>query len=217
MTRLSGVYDASKPGLPRGRSSLPAEQAREEQRSRLLRGVISAVAEKGYAATTVADIVARARVSRREFYQHFTDKQQCFLDAALAGAEVVFAALEPPAEQIDPLDMLRRSIRGYLGLCSAEPEFTRCLIIELPGMGELGLALRNVGYQRIADILREWHVRAREVRPEWPPVPGAMFTAAVGAIEELVLGPISAGCPDELPEQEQSAVEVLLRLFAVPG
>ncbi|MBF6175939.1 TetR/AcrR family transcriptional regulator [Nocardia blacklockiae] len=221
VTRLSGVYDASRPGLPRGRSRLPAERARAEQRSRLLRGVISAVAEKGYAATTVADIVARARVSRREFYQHFGDKQQCFLDAAMAGAEVVFAALDPPpangSAPADPLALLRLRVRGYLDMCAREPEFTRCLIVELPGMGALGLALRNAGYQRIAEILREWHGRARAVYPGWPEVPEAMFTAAVGAIEELVLGPISAGFPDEIPALEEAAVQVLVRLFAVPA
>ncbi|MBB5912672.1 AcrR family transcriptional regulator [Nocardia transvalensis] len=216
MTQLSGVYDASRPGLPRGRSSLPAEQVRAEQRGRLLRGVISVVAEKGYAGSTVADIVACARVSRREFYQHFEHKQECFLAAATAGAEVVFAALEPPREAVEPLDLVRWRVRKYLELCAAEPEFTRCLIVELPGMGPLGLALRNAGYERIADILREWHARAREIHPDWPAVPGPMFTAAVGAIEELVLGPISAGFPDELAAVEQPAVEVLIRLFAVP-
>ncbi|WP_280268984.1 TetR/AcrR family transcriptional regulator [Nocardia wallacei] len=216
MTQLSGVYDASRPGLPRGRSRLPTEQAREKQRARLLRGVISAVAEKGYAATTVADVVARARVSRREFYQHFGDLRQCFLEAAMAGAEVVFASLNPPAEQVDPLLLLRQRVHGYLEMCAGEPEFTRCLIIELPGMGPLGLALRNAGYQRISDILRDWHIRARVAYPQWPEVPDAMFAAAVGAIEELILGPISAGFPEELETLEPAAMEVLIRLFAIP-
>ncbi|BDU05159.1 TetR/AcrR family transcriptional regulator [Nocardia cyriacigeorgica] len=217
MARLSGVYDKSRPGLPRGRSRLPPEPAREEQRARMLRGTISAVAEKGFAATTVSDITARARVSRREFYQQFGDKQQCFLDSVTVGAEVVLTVLANSDDgDGDPMTLLRRRLHDYLALCSAEPEFTRCLIVELPAVGPLGLAMRNAGYQRIAELLRRWHDGARQVHPEWPPVPEAMFTAAIGAIEEMVLGPISAGFPEELADAEPAMVEVLCRLLAIP-
>ena len=39
----------------------------------------AASAEKGYAATTIADIVRHARVSKRTFYEHFADKEDCLL------------------------------------------------------------------------------------------------------------------------------------------
>ena len=68
-----------KPGLPRGRSRLPVLAVQASQRERLVRAVVAAVAESGYPAVTVADIVRRARVSRAAFYTHFTDKEDCFL------------------------------------------------------------------------------------------------------------------------------------------
>ena len=52
-----------KPGLPRGRSRLPAPKVRASQIERLRRAMIAAVAEAGYAPVTVADVVRRARVS----------------------------------------------------------------------------------------------------------------------------------------------------------
>ncbi|HLI39793.1 MAG TPA: helix-turn-helix domain-containing protein, partial [Streptosporangiaceae bacterium] len=77
------------PGLPRGRSRLPAPTVRASQRERLLRAVIAAVAEAGYASVTVADIVRRARVSRAAFYAHFTDKEDCFLSATHEGGRLM--------------------------------------------------------------------------------------------------------------------------------
>ena len=60
-----------KPGLPRGRSRLPAPAVHASQRERLLQAAVAAVAHKGYPAVTVADIVRRAKVSRAAFYLHF--------------------------------------------------------------------------------------------------------------------------------------------------
>ena len=48
-------------------------------RARLTGGLAAAIEEKGYAAVTIADVVARARVSKRTFYEHFADKEACFL------------------------------------------------------------------------------------------------------------------------------------------
>src|SRR5450756_1734906 len=70
-----------KPGLPRGRSRLPAPAVAASQRDRLLRAVIAEAAEAGYPSVTVAGIVRRAKVSRAAFYVHFTDNEDCFLAA----------------------------------------------------------------------------------------------------------------------------------------
>src|SRR5215472_18473993 len=78
-----------RPGLPRGRSRLPAPEVRASQRERLQRAVIAAVAESGYADVTVADIVRRARVSRVAFYAHFRGKEDCFLAATREGGQLM--------------------------------------------------------------------------------------------------------------------------------
>ncbi|MFI5082808.1 MAG: TetR/AcrR family transcriptional regulator, partial [Streptosporangiales bacterium] len=80
-----------QPGLPRGRSHLPPPAVSASQRERLLRSVIAAVSEHGYQAVTVADIVRRARVSKKAFYAHFANKEQCFLAATGEGRELMIA------------------------------------------------------------------------------------------------------------------------------
>src|SRR5215472_17539227 len=83
---LAGSHEG-RPGLPRGRSRLPEPAVRASQRDRLLRAVVTATAEKGYLAVTVADIVRRAKVSRAAFYLHFRSTEECFLAATRRGGE----------------------------------------------------------------------------------------------------------------------------------
>ena len=75
--------------LPRGRHSLSREEVRASQRRRMLEAMANATAEKGYVHTTVADVIKRAGVSRETFYEHFSDKEDCFIAAYDAGVEAV--------------------------------------------------------------------------------------------------------------------------------
>src|ERR671929_1894505 len=67
--------------LPRGCHNLPREVVVGSQRERMIDAVIEAVAARGYAAATVADVIKRAAVSRKTFYEHFADKEECFMAA----------------------------------------------------------------------------------------------------------------------------------------
>src|SRR5215475_4448379 len=67
--------------LPRGRHGLSRRAVTESQRRRILRALVEAVADRGYAETRVADVIAVAGVSRKTFYELFADKEDCFLAA----------------------------------------------------------------------------------------------------------------------------------------
>src|SRR6266702_3204500 len=115
---LAGTHEG-EPGLPRGRSGLPADEVREAQRERLLRAVIAAVGELGFREVTVADIVRGARVSRAAFYAHFADKEDCFLAATRVGGllmteRVASAGRHKPA-RLTAEEALRASIAAFLG------------------------------------------------------------------------------------------------------
>src|SRR3954454_10306657 len=71
----------------------PREEAERNQRERLFAAMVATVAEKGYEATTVADLVKLSGVSRSAFYRHFEDKQACFLAAIEALVEPTFDRL----------------------------------------------------------------------------------------------------------------------------
>src|SRR4051794_32391335 len=93
--------------LPRGPHGLAREVVAASQRGRLIDAIAHVVAEKGYARTTVADVIERAGVSRKTFYEHFRDKETCFLAAYDTGVEVLLATMRA-AEPI------RGRVRAYL-------------------------------------------------------------------------------------------------------
>jgi AcrR family transcriptional regulator len=206
------------PALPRGRSSLPEAVARAAQRERLLRAIVSATASNGYARVTIGDVVERARVSRNAFYEHFADKEACFLAACAEGEEIMFAKIRDAARAAgsEPAEApLAAGLRAYLRFLSVEPEFARCFLIECLAAGPRAMALRAAAHDRFAHLHRSWHRRARRDNRGWPRVEDAVYHAMVGATHELVLGVVRADRVHEAPALERTLMPVLLRMLGI--
>jgi AcrR family transcriptional regulator len=197
---LSGTVGPDARGLPRGRASLPPGVVRDHQRERLVRGAIAAVAEKGYATVTVADVVAAARVSRKAFYEHFAGKEECLLVAATTGVGIM-------ASRLAGVDGLRPAVRAYLELCASEPVFARVLFLELPTVGEAARSLRHASFGALADMLQR--AAGPGDRPPW------VYPAAVGAAYELVLRAHEESDDVDYAALEDPVVDVIERLLAV--
>jgi AcrR family transcriptional regulator len=88
--------------LPRGRHAAPREVVWESQRDRMLAAMATAVGERGYAKVAVADVISRAGVSRKTFYEQFDNKLGCFLAAYDAGVELILAAIDEAIAQAGP-------------------------------------------------------------------------------------------------------------------
>jgi AcrR family transcriptional regulator len=200
-----------KPGLPRGRSHLPPPAVSASQRERLLRSVIAAVSERGYQAATVADIVRRARVSKKAFYDHFANKEECFLAATGEGRELMIARIVSasralPAEADDE-DLLRAAVREFLAFLADEPAFARVFYIHMPAAGPRAAS-------RLDEMNRRWHEGARERHPDWPAVSPEAYLALAGATAELARSMVYAGRTDALPDLEDTLVALNLAVLA---
>jgi len=201
--------------LPRGPHRLTRETVLESQRGRMLEAIAEAVAEKGYAATTVGDVVSAAGVSRKTFYEHFTDKENCFLAAWDTGVQVLFGSIRASRERVgDPIERMRAGVRAYLATLAAEPAFARSFLIEVVAAGPRAEARRAEVHARFAELLTTLHEQARCEMPELPKVPPAIPRAAVGAINELVSDYVRAGRTEQLPELEDTILHLELVLFA---
>jgi AcrR family transcriptional regulator len=207
-----------RPGLPRGRSRLPVPAVRAAQRRRLLRAAIAAVAESGYHAVTVAGIVRRARVSRAAFYEHFDDKDDCFLTATAEGWQLltgqVIAAARAMPDDAPAEDMLRAGLRAFLGFLAAEPAFARVFYIDMPSAGPAAAGRVHAAAEQYAGINRRWHERARIRNPGWPRVPGEAYTALAGGTIQLVRSYVRAGRTSDLPALEDTLVSLHLAVLA---
>lgn len=211
--------------LPRGRHAAPREVVAESQRERMLVAMAEACAVKGYANVAVADVIERAHVSRRSFYEQFTNKEDCFLaayDAGVAGLLEEIAAAEEAARQggsgAGLLAAARAGTETYLQLLADNPAFARTFLIEVLGAGPEALARRDAVHQRFAERLAEGFEAVRGgVDPSLPAPAGFVFRAAVGAIHELVTQELLVGGPEALPGLLDQVLEVELRLLGGGG
>ena len=202
--------------LPRGRNALPRDVVLVSQSERLLEAVVGAVAEKGYAATRVADIVARAGVSRATFYQQFRDKEDCFLAAYMAGSRRLFAAVETTGQgETDPLVRLRLSIRAYLRTLTAQPDWSRAFLIDVRAVSAAEPSRAEV-HGWYVDLVRRW--RAWAIRHlDGEPIPDIAYEACVDADNDLVARHVERGAFGGLADLEDSILYIHLALLGFPG
>jgi AcrR family transcriptional regulator len=209
---------ASQARLPSGRHGLPREAVVASQRSRLIDAMAAVVAEKGYPATTVADVVERAGVSRRTFYEQFADKEACFLAAYDAGLAAVLEQIRGAVVESQPgagwRDRARAGVGSFLALLASEPAFAKALQVEILTAGPAALDRRAGMLVMFSGVWRNVHERARAEEPALPPLPDEVFTILTAGLEELIRECLRTRGPAALPEL---ADPILRTVFAVFG
>jgi AcrR family transcriptional regulator len=206
----------STAALPRGRHAAPREVVRESQRGRLLAAMAEVVGTEGYAAVAVADVIAGAGVSRKTFYEHFDNKEECFLAAYDAGVELMLGAIDAviaDAAPGDPLAIARAGTARYLEILAANSAFARTFLVEVLAAGPRALERRGRVHARFAAQLATIHRVAGGVGS--PPAPH-VFRACVGAIHELVTDHLLRRGADTLPSLVEDLVEVERALLLAP-
>jgi AcrR family transcriptional regulator len=119
-----------------------------------MRAMAEAMAENGYSATSVADVLARARVSRETFYQQFSSKQACFTATYEHAASLILVRLErQAAEPGAPVERFDRTIGVYLEALAAEPAFARLFMVEVYSAGDRVLELRAEIQRRFTELM----------------------------------------------------------------
>ncbi|MES2532337.1 MAG: TetR/AcrR family transcriptional regulator [Pseudomonadota bacterium] len=131
------------------------EATRHVHYDRLLEGMAKAVATKGYADTTIGDIVREAAVSRRSFYEHFTTKADCLI----ALYEVASGqALRVLSEAVDPFQpwqtQVEHAVTAYFDFLAQDPALLKTLFVEILGLGLPGLAVRRRMNMEIARFIQ---------------------------------------------------------------
>ena len=183
----------------------------DSQRARMLDAVVRAVAFRGYADVTVTDVVGRAGVSRRTFYEHFRDKQECFLAAYQTGLEILAGRIVgATAETPDAVwrEKLRIGLEAYTRALSEHPRFARTLLIDILGAGPEAVALRQRLHELFMLRFRRLSEQAAAQEPAVAPVPDVFLRALVGGIGELVQEHILREGAETLPELTPQLVRV---------
>jgi len=211
MARARAKPDSAAPRrLPRGRHALAPDEVLRDQRERLLAAVPRVVAEHGYEAMSVADIVKAAAVSRNAFYKNFADKQECFAIAHDQGHERLFEVLAGPCEAGATIEQrVEGSLAAGMDALASDPEVARLLFVEAPSAGE-EIALRyHEWLRRYGTLLR---AAAPDLTPESIPAP-EVEGVIVGGIASRIASEVLHGRAAGLRELTPPLVEYVLAFY----
>jgi AcrR family transcriptional regulator len=165
-------------------------------RLRLLDGLAASIGERGYRATTVADIVRHARTSKRTFYDQYASKEQCFLELLLADSEKlgesIRAAVDPEG---DWHLQIRQAVEAYVKTIEARPAVTLSWIRELPSLGDAARPVQRRGLQLLSSLLIDLSASPGFRRAELPPLTAPLAVILLGGLRELTALAVEDGKP----------------------
>jgi AcrR family transcriptional regulator len=132
---------------------LTREQVVTDQRRRIVTGLGEVMAVKGYAGTTVADIIEHAKVSKQTFYEQYDSKQACFLDAFARIHDQLSEASSAAPGASTALEVFDAVLRKYLDTIARNAPMARIYLIEVYAAGPEALRVRMALQQNTVDAL----------------------------------------------------------------
>lgn len=173
--------------------STPPDISRRSQHQRIIDAMIESCAEKTYAATTIADIVSRARISRTTFYKHFEDKLACF-DAAVNYCidELRAAALSAHSAADPPGDAARKATGAVVEALAQRPGLAQLLTGD--AMAVNPAVIEHYRKVTIPALEALWGSNGSKAEAHTDP------RLAFGQAQVLILNKIATGEPKRLPD-----------------
>jgi AcrR family transcriptional regulator len=206
--------DRSSPSRPSrvqpGGHPLRREVVVHHQRQRILAAAVDLVAERGYRAVTVADIVKRAATARLKFYENFSSKQDCFLaayDAALAEATRRVGEATATADASFP-ERVSSGLAALLDYAAAEPALARACLVEAPSLGPVMAGRREQALAAFVPLL----AGARQEVGETD-LPDSVEESILDGLYWLLYDAILTGQPDPIEDLSPQLVEFALLPF----
>jgi AcrR family transcriptional regulator len=201
--------------LPPGRHGIPREKIVESQRTRMLQAVLEAVAAEGYQDTRVTDVIARAGVSRKTFYEHFDEKEECFLaayDRELTQlTEEVAAAFFGDEGVTRPwADQVRDGVRAFLRYLAERPAAARVCIVDAMGAGSRAIAKREAALRNFTYLIDAGRSEAQVE------VPGRTAVAVLGGSNELIAAELLHGSAENIGQLAPDIVYLITLPFLGP-
>jgi AcrR family transcriptional regulator len=193
----------------RGRRPRPfaERQTTANPPERVLRALAATVADQGYKATTVAEVVERAQTSQRVFYGHFENKEEALLAALDSGSAQMLGTVLPAFRRAKSWEeAVRASFEAMLAFGIEEPEYTRLGAVEMYTAGQRALQTRDSVMEGLEELLMPGY----ELVPETPPIAAE---AIGGAIYALINQQVKTKGPESMPELAPMATSITLAPF----
>ncbi len=171
-----------------------ANEDADEFRQRLLDGLAASIVEDGYRNTTVADIVRRARTSRRTFYEHFSDKEACFVALLTDANAEMIRQISAAVDQSTPwTSQVRQAVEAWIACAESRPAITLSWIRDVPSLGTAARRLQRDTMEAFVTMIQTlcdtdaW----RAVRAS--PVSRQLAIMLLGGLRELTASTVEDG------------------------
>ncbi len=191
------------------------DQVQGDHRQRLIAAMAASIRVQGYRETTVADVVRVARTSRRTFYEHFDDRDSCFLALFDATNDAMMDEIAAAVDPNRPLEeQVDQALDAYIANVSAQPALYHSFVRELPGLGQAGADRQLAVIERFAQLLVGLVESGRRQQPEIGATPLSLDTAViiVGGLRELAVISLQRG--RDVRELRASASETVKAILA---
>lgn len=163
-----------------------AHAAAQPFRGRLLDGLATSLAARGYRDTTVADIVRNAKTSKRTFYDQFASKEECLVELLRTNNEDLIAriraAIDPDA---DWEHQVRSAVDAYVAHIASRPAITLSWIREAPAIGDAALPLHRHAMEQLTDMVVDLTSGAGFQRAGIAPISRPVALILLGGFREL--------------------------------
>ncbi len=212
MTAEAEIVEA----LPRGRHGLSRQTVEASQRARLMRAVIDLGAERGFESLTLSDIVGRAGVARRTFYEHFANKEACCMAAYdYAAAQLLERLAAARRSDLQPLrSRIEQYVRTLLDMATEQPALVRMFTADAGGAGPAAGAHQRHMRRQIADGLVALSAAQHELDASSTPLTPLRALAIVGAVNELIQQAFHERGPRTVGELQGDICDVVLALHS---
>ncbi|HEY5194266.1 MAG TPA: TetR/AcrR family transcriptional regulator [Solirubrobacteraceae bacterium] len=192
---VSSHKDRAGGKLPRGPHRLTSEQVASDQRTRLIEAMVQLTHERGYAATTVTEVIERAQVSRKTFYEHFADREALLLAAFDATAPVALAEVRAASERTGGATrQLEALMRRLCSFARHGAGAVALWTIEIAAADPAGLTRREQLVGEYGALIDEC-LRSEDERLALPPV---LARTLAGATHRTIDGYLRMGRTDAL-------------------
>jgi AcrR family transcriptional regulator len=182
--------------LPPGRHKLPREVVEQNQRERILDAIVDVASLAGYAEMSIEEIIGTAGVSRRTFYDLFSDKDEAFLEAVDQVSSELVERVRTAYESADSFAAgVRNGLAAFLHFLADEPRYADLLIVEVLAAGPETVARRN----RVMDSFAAMVLAGARQLPATRRPPDLAAETIIGGIYEVVFSRVLQGETTELP------------------
>jgi AcrR family transcriptional regulator len=185
----------------------------ETRRQLILEAMVRVVGRQGYKATSVADVIAEADVSRTTFYKHFEDKHECFLAAYDMVTERVLDEVIANCDGEQTwLERVRIGLTTIVQMFALDPQLARTAIVEVAAAGADARQRHWNAITRFTEFLRDGEelTGGREL-------PDNIALMAAGAVSGLIFDELLTGRAERLPELLPDLLFALLVPYIGPG